>query len=333
MKELHDLATHPFDTKTLSKVPNYIHFSAPLLGQGTLGCYSPSADIDILYISCRSTEDFVWRNNASSRKKDAFYFNYLLKVPKGVQAISEDGQTKRLLTENTLLADGTLSTGKSILMVKNQIFEIFQVALSTRYLESLLNEYLSDFTVEIKNFCYRKSTDRSQVGIILPIESRELMCIREITNCPFDLKLQNEYTKLKVNELILYYFQRMVNGGIMEVSDDRSISASEKEKLIAVKIFLENNSHKTLDYDQLGNLTEMNKQKLNGLFERVFGQSIVRYYKTQKMQNACNLLLDMEKDMSVSEIAFQLGFSSVSSFSRAFYNEYGKRPSEYRLSE
>ena len=70
MKELKDLAAHPFDSKIRSNVQNYIYFSAPLLGQGTLGCYAPSADISILYISCRATEDFIWKNNINSRKSD-----------------------------------------------------------------------------------------------------------------------------------------------------------------------------------------------------------------------------------------------------------------------
>ena len=331
MKELKNLATHPFDSKSLTKIPNYIDFSAPLLGQGTLGCYAPSPHISILYISCKPSEEFVWSSNINNKKNDAFYFNYFLKAPNGLQALSEDRQTKRLMLNNTLLVDGTLSGGRSIVMVKNEIFEIFQLALSSSLLESLLNEYLADFSDKIKNFCNRKSRDRNQIGIILPIESREEMCIREITNCPLDINIQDEYTKLKVNELILYYFQRMVNGGVLEVSEDRKITANEKEKLIAVKTFLEENNKKDLDYKHVCELAEMNKQTLNEVFQRVFGHSITRYYRTQKMQSAYHMLLDLEKDMSVNEVAFELGFSSVSSFSRAFFNEFNIRPSGLRI--
>ena len=44
-----------------------------------------------------------------------------------------------------------------------------------------------------------------------------------------------------------------------------------------------------------------------------------------------HLMLNIEKDMSVNEVAFELGFSSVSSFSRAFYNEFNIRPSGLRI--
>ena len=134
-----------------------------------------------------------------------------------------------------------------------------------------------------------------------------------------------------MKELILYYFQRMVNGGVLEVSDNKEISAREKEKLINVKTFLEQHTRKELDYGHLCELAGMNKQKLNAHFEKVFGQSIARYHRSQKMQQACNLLLDIGKNLTINEIAFQLGFSSVSSFSRAFYNEFKKRPSGYRI--
>ena len=44
-----------------------------------------------------------------------------------------------------------------------------------------------------------------------------------------------------------------------------------------------------------------------------------------------HLMLNIEKDMSVNEVAFELGFSSVSSSSRAFYNEFNIRPSGLRI--
>lgn len=44
-----------------------------------------------------------------------------------------------------------------------------------------------------------------------------------------------------------------------------------------------------------------------------------------------HLMLNIEKDMSVNEVAFELGFSSVSSFSRAFFNEFNIRPSGLRI--
>lgn len=44
-----------------------------------------------------------------------------------------------------------------------------------------------------------------------------------------------------------------------------------------------------------------------------------------------HLMLNIEKDMSVNEVAFELGFSSVSSFSRAFFNEFNIIPSGLRI--
>ncbi len=37
MKELNDLATHPFLSKSPTQVPNFINFTAELLGDGVLG--------------------------------------------------------------------------------------------------------------------------------------------------------------------------------------------------------------------------------------------------------------------------------------------------------
>jgi len=39
----------------------------------------------------------------------------------------------------------------------------------------------------------------------------------------------------------------------------------------------------------------------------------------------------MNKDMSISEIAFATGYDSISAFSNAFFTIVGKRPSEFKL--
>ena len=286
MKELIDLATHKFDVKSLTQMPNYINFKAPLLGEGVLGCYAPSAGISILYISCKPTEDFIWANNKSWKRDDSIFFNYFLKAPSGLQAVTSDKKLSKLLINKTLLADGTQSTDKSLVMVGNEIFEFFQLSLSISLYESFQNEYLNDFSDEIKEFCYRKNSDRSHLGMVLPIESREELCIREITNCPFDKKLQSQYTELKVKELMIYYFQRMINGGVLEEVCNEKISASEKDNLISVKIYLEKNARKELNYNHLCDISNMKQDKLNKLFQCIFGYSIAKYYRTQKMQNA-----------------------------------------------
>lgn len=254
-----------------------------------------------------------------------------MKAPSGLQTVTADKKFNKLLINKTLLVDGTQSTDKSLVMVREECFEIFQLSISISLLEYYLEEYMQGFTDEIRNFCYQKSTNRSQIGVILPIESKEELCFREIINCPFGIKLQSQYTKLKVTELIIYYFQRMVNGGVLEEVNKDKLPLSEREIMVEVKTYLEENNTKEVNYSELCRISKMKQDKLNKMFHSVFGYSIAKYHRTVKLQNAYNHLLDVEKNLNVNEVAFESGFASVASFSRAFYNEFKIRPSELKL--
>lgn len=330
---MQDLAIHQFDVKSLTNVPNYISFKAPLLGEGILGCIAPNSEVSILYLYCKPTESFIWHNNQAWKRDDAFFFNYFLKAPEGLKTITTEKKVSKLLVDNTVLVDGTNSTTQSLIMVKDEPFEFFQVSLSVDFYESLRNRYLADFSQEIRELCCRKRNETTKTVIALPIESREELCIREITNCPFDPKLQNQYSVLKVNELIIYYFQRMVNGGVLEESENFSSETKVKENLIKVKQYLDNYPMQKINYDFLCRISNMKLEELNQVFKDVFGYSISKYHRSQKLYRAYSMLLDFDKNISVNETAYELGFSSVASFSRAFFNEFKIRPSELKLSQ
>ncbi len=67
---------------------------------------------------------------------------------------------------------------------------------------------------------------------------------------------------------------------------------------------------------------------LSQLFTKISGSSFIEYLTEFRIQKAQNALL--ESDKSVSEIAFECGFGSFPSFSRAFKRICGCSPSEYR---
>jgi AraC-like DNA-binding protein len=57
-------------------------------------------------------------------------------------------------------------------------------------------------------------------------------------------------------------------------------------------------------------------------------QSVTEFIRTQRLLKAAELL---EKgNLTISEVAYNTGFSSPSHFSRAFKKQYGKAPSEMK---
>ncbi|CAN5424325.1 hypothetical protein BH10BAC2_BH10BAC2_18850 [soil metagenome] len=77
---------------------------------------------------------------------------------------------------------------------------------------------------------------------------------------------------------------------------------------------------------QLARIAAMSPSKLKVLFKEVFGHPVNQYYQRHRMNKAKAMLLS--KKYSVRETAGTLGFSSVSSFNKAFFKNFEQLPSD-----
>ena len=73
----------------------------------------------------------------------------------------------------------------------------------------------------------------------------------------------------------------------------------------------------------------MSPTKLKRLFRQIFGNSIFSYYQEFRMKEAALLL--KEKNLSVSEVGYRLGFTNLSHFSRIFKEHIGMKPKQYAM--
>lgn len=79
---------------------------------------------------------------------------------------------------------------------------------------------------------------------------------------------------------------------------------------------------------ELADLSDMSARNLLRLFKSSTGETLADYVNRARFGRACTLL--KHSRLSLKEIAFQLGFSSHSSFSVAFRREARMSPSEFR---
>ncbi|MFW5715221.1 MAG: helix-turn-helix transcriptional regulator [bacterium] len=71
----------------------------------------------------------------------------------------------------------------------------------------------------------------------------------------------------------------------------------------------------------------INSNKLKYGFRKVFGTTVFGYLRTLRLEEGRRLLEDSE--LSVTEVAFQVGYSSLSHFARIFKQTYGSSPQCY----
>jgi signal transduction histidine kinase/DNA-binding response OmpR family regulator/ligand-binding sensor domain-containing protein len=82
-----------------------------------------------------------------------------------------------------------------------------------------------------------------------------------------------------------------------------------------------------LDNETLGKAFAMSRMQLHRKVKALTGLAIGEYVRLQRLEAALELV--KEKKLSLSEIAYQTGFASLSHFSRTFKKHYQKSPSQF----
>ena len=106
-----------------------------------------------------------------------------------------------------------------------------------------------------------------------------------------------------------------------------------REEAEQVKIIREIHDHLTEHMEQRVTIEELARQylinptTLKTVFKEVYGSSLAAHMKEHRMEKAALL---RETDMSVAEIAGQVGYESQSKFTAAFKEQFGLLPTAYR---
>lgn len=83
-----------------------------------------------------------------------------------------------------------------------------------------------------------------------------------------------------------------------------------------------------LDVEALAAEVHMSAGHLSRCFRDAFGESPYSYLMTRRLERAATLL--RRSDISVTDVCFTVGFSSLGTFSTRFTECYGLPPSRYR---
>src|SRR5689334_3377803 len=94
--------------------------------------------------------------------------------------------------------------------------------------------------------------------------------------------------------------------------------------------FIEQNSLDLISLSTVARAVHINPTHLSEKFKKVTGMKFVDYVARIRFERACRLL--DEPNVRVSEIAFAVGFQSLSQFNRVFKRLSGISPRAYRAS-
>lgn len=84
-----------------------------------------------------------------------------------------------------------------------------------------------------------------------------------------------------------------------------------------------------LKVEEMAEAVGMGRSAFYGKVKELVGVSPSDFLRQMRMQRACQLLT--KSKLSISEIAYAVGFNDPKYFAKCFKKDMGKTPSEYRL--
>lgn len=100
-------------------------------------------------------------------------------------------------------------------------------------------------------------------------------------------------------------------------------------KLCKVQDYIEKNYFQNVSVEKLAEVAGFSKFHFNRIFKSILNESIFQYVNRIRIEHS-RFLLAYRIDISLTDIALELGYTDSAIFSRAFKNNYGISPYAYR---
>lgn len=171
-------------------------------------------------------------------------------------------------------------------------------------------------------------TSNGQFCILDHFESLDMAsCLRNILR-EMEMK-QPGYEDVCQAFMEILIIRLMRSTGLSLPSETSAVSTNRQ--CAAVRRYIDLHFKEALTLEQLAEEGHMNKFYLSHAFKREYGVSPINYMISRRIEESKYLLA--ETDLSLSQIAQLLGFSSLSYFSQVFHRTQSVSPKEYRQSQ
>jgi AraC family transcriptional regulator len=103
-----------------------------------------------------------------------------------------------------------------------------------------------------------------------------------------------------------------------------------KERILRVQLYIQNNLYEDLSLEELAQVACFSPYHFHRIFRGMVGESVAEHIRRLRLERAAQKL--HQTTQSVTDLAFEAGYETVESFTRAFKNCFGAPPSQYKKS-
>ncbi len=181
---------------------------------------------------------------------------------------------------------------------------------------------LADFTDEEKTWIRKDLFVDTDMGPLVDIP--DMNAFRDLLfDIISDYFCKSDLYQLKLKQKMLQLLQMLLQGNVANYEPE----TAEANIAEMIKQFVDYNYKNAISLDSLAEQFHYSRYMISRAFTAYTGIPIIKYYNQRRLDYAKEMLFN---GASVTEIANELSFSSIYSFSRFFKNAVGCSPSDYK---
>ncbi|WP_175530322.1 helix-turn-helix domain-containing protein [Desulfobacula phenolica] len=152
------------------------------------------------------------------------------------------------------------------------------------------------------------------------------LVLQQIIACPYQGEIQRLFFESKALELVALKLMEM---GEYQDNYPSNLSRPDSEQIREAYHILTSRIESPPSLNDLSRQVGINRNKLNQGFKLIYGDTVFNTLRNIRLNRARTLLLNTE--LSLSEIAFSVGYNNQANFTTAFRRQCGKTPKSVRL--
>ena len=207
--------------------------------------------------------------------------------------------------------------------VKGHIFRV-SVQMEAKLFCSLMAEDFDDIPPALRKFADGAEVKPCRVAdIITPSMQTALY---QILSCPYHGLTRQLFLEGKAMELIAYKLEQFESDPV-KTKRPPVLRSDDVERIHYARDLLIKDIENPPDLIELARSVGLSRSKLHHNFRAVYGITPFDYLRNRRLEKA-RIFLN-EGNMDVTEVAYSVGYSSLSHFTKVFKQYFGMLPSNY----
>lgn len=165
-----------------------------------------------------------------------------------------------------------------------------------------------------------------------PVINSENENYEAIKSCFLNFKrecdLKEEFYELKIKSEIFNLFYLLFNSVLIKKESSKEVSGEAIQNIKMILDYIQENYKEVITVEELAKLLNFSKSHFMRYFKKYMGITCIEYINQYRLNRAANLLTTT--DLTVTEIAEEVGISNLSYFNRQFKRFFDVSPLQHR---